>query len=507
MRPFLTLGAHLRRHRPSRPSSLRSLSSLTTTTPAASPDAPLRVCVVGSGPSGFYTTKYLLSADDNVHVDMIESLPTPFGLIRSGVAPDHQDVKACQNDFTQVAKSKRFSFFGNVTVGADVTVENLRQRYNAVVFCTGAASDRMLNIPGEHLKGVHSARAVVNWYNSHPDFVTYPLDLSATTTGTCVIIGQGNVAVDCARILSCQPSVLASSDISDYALDALEMSGINRVIMLGRRGHVQASFTMKELRELTKLEGTTFLVTQQELDASMTEATQEEINTGRVPKRMDKLLRKVSDRSIQKEGKILELSFLKSPFEIIPSETDPTAVGGLRVVHNSLLGPAGKQRAVSRNEEEDMFIPCDIVLRSVGYLGVPLDGVAFDNKRAVIANNSESSGRIVNLTSGEAVTGMFTSGWAKRGPSGIVGTNIPCAKETVQSILEDYSSALLPTIQQEGGVRSVLQQQQQQVVDWNGYIHINDHEVQVGEQKGKVRDKLFATETMLQVANSGGAAK
>ena len=140
-------------------------------------------------------------------------------------------------------------------------------------------------------------------------------------------------------------------------------------------------------------------------------------------------------------------------------------------------------------------------------LGCTIDGVAFDNKRAVIANNSESSGRIVNLTSGEAVTGMFTSGWAKRGPNGIVGTNIPCAKETVQSILQDYSSALLPTIQQEGGVRSVLQQQQQQVVDWNGYIHINDHEVQVGEQKGKVRDKLFATETMLQVANSGGAAK
>jgi NADPH-dependent glutamate synthase beta subunit-like oxidoreductase len=241
-------------------------------------------------------------------------------------------------------------------------------------------------------------------------------------------------------------------------------------------------------------------VTEEELDASMTEATREEIATGRVPKRMDKLLRKVSDRPIGKgDEKILELSFLKSPLEIIPSETNLDIVGGIRVAHNLLSGPTGKQRAVSGDEED--VIPCDIVLRSVGYLGVPLEGVPFDEERCVIANSKESSGRVIDYESGESVLGMFTSGWAKRGPNGIVGTNIPCAKETVKAILEDQDNLLLPAIQQVGGVEELLKQKSPEVVDWSGYMNINDHEVRVGEEKGKVRDKLFTAKKMLQVAN------
>jgi adrenodoxin-NADP+ reductase len=432
---------------------------------------------------------------------MMEALPTPYGLIRSGVAPDHQDVKAVQNDFAEVAKNDRFSFFGNVSVGggeeADTSVDELRERYNAVVFCTGATSDRMLGVPGEDLKGVHSARAVVNWYNSHPDFVQYPLDLSTSTSGTCVIIGQGNVAVDCARILSCVPSALKSTDIADYAVDALEKSGLRRIIMLGRRGHVQASFTMKELRELTKLEGTTFVVHKDELDASMTEATKEEIKNERVPKRMNKLLRSAADRPVDSDNKALQLSFLRSPLEIVSCDDKPGVVGGIRVAVNTLEGSAGNQRAVDTGEYE--FIPCDLVLRSVGYLGLPLEGVAFDEKRATVSNTPESAGRVVDPSSGQVINGMYTSGWAKRGPNGIVGTNIPCARETVKSILEDETNGLLPTIRVEGGIAGLINTKS--VVDWNGCTKIDAHEVAVGKLKGKVRDKMLEREDMLLAAN------
>jgi adrenodoxin-NADP+ reductase len=446
---------------------------------------------------------------------MIEALPTPFGLIRSGVAPDHQDVKSCQVDFTNVAESPRFSFHGNVTVGseqdeqADISVAQLRQRYNAVVFCTGATSDRLLNIPGEELEGVHSARAVVNWYNSHPEYIQYPLDLSAPRSGTCVIVGQGNVAVDCARILSCDPSILAESDIADYSIDALKKSGIKKVIVMGRRGHVQASFTMKELRELTKLKGATFVVQKEELDASMTTATEEEIKTLRVPKRMNKLLRKVAGRTMDEDKDETELclTFLKSPIEIIPHENNPAVVGGVRVAINALEGSVGQQQAQETGKYET--IPCDLVLRSVGYLGVPLDGVAFDDRKCIIANTRESAGRVVHASNGESVAGMFTAGWAKRGPTGIVGTNIPCAKETVASILKDAETGALPSIEVEGGVMAGVEGEGERggdtvVVEWEEYLNIDQYEVEQGAVKGKVRDKMLLREDMFKVAKAKG---
>jgi adrenodoxin-NADP+ reductase len=453
-------------------------------------EEPLRVAIVGSGPSGFYTAKYLLSSDVPTTVDMIESLPTPYGLIRSGVAPDHQDVKSCQNDFSSVAQNDRFSFYGNVTVGKDVSVEELRKKYNAVVFCTGALSDRLLGIPGEQLNGVHSAREVVNWYNSQPDYVDYSINLSANRSGTCVIIGQGNVAVDCARILSCNPSLLKSTDIADYSMDALKKSGIKKVVVVGRRGHVQASFTMKELRELTKLEGATFVVEEEDLDASMNEATKKEIKDGRVPKRMDKLLRKSAGRKVQKDDTELKLLFLRSPVEILPSEEDPTSVGSIRVTINELKGDPGSQSARATGESE--IIDCDLVLRSVGYMGVPMNGVYFDEQRKTIAN---CAGRIID-TNGEFVPGMFTAGWAKRGPSGIVGTNIPCARETVSSILNDFSSGMLPSDNITGSVQVL----DDTTIGWQDYLKIERHEVDQGKVKGKIRDKMLCRDEMLKIA-------
>ena len=309
------------------------------------------VCIVGSGPGGFYTAKYLLKADANVRVDIVDKLPTPFGLVRSGVAPDHQDVKEVQKDFASVAADERVRFFGNVGVGGGagcVGLEELRGCYSAVVLACGAEDDRSLGIEGEELTGVHSARAFVNWYNGHPDFVDLSPDLSCEAA---VIVGQGNVAIDCARILCKTVEELQSSDIAAHALETLACSKIRRVSIVGRRGHVQASFTIKELRELTKLSDTAFGVRADEMKQGTTPASLEEIAATRAKKRMNELLKKnissgadgasggAADGSKSKE---LELRFLVSPIEVLPDTTEPAKAGALRVERTALEGDAFK---------------------------------------------------------------------------------------------------------------------------------------------------------------------
>ena len=469
-----------------------------------SADAPLRVAVVGSGPGGFYTAKYLLSeaGERSVNVDLFDRLPTPFGLVRSGVAPDHQDVKHVQNDFAEVAEraEHRFNFYGNVTVGssddADVSVEELRKRYHAVVMCYGAAADRSLGVPGEDLAGVHSARAVVNWYNSHPEFAGYDLDL--TGVKTVVVVGQGNVAVDCARVLTASPERhLASTDISDYALEALKASAVERVVVVGRRGHVQAAFTVKELRELTKLEGATFVVAPEALEAGMNASSEVELKE-RVAKRKNKLLVASAGRSPVEQEKVIELQFLRGPVEILPHEDDPKRVGAVRLAINKLEGPPGAQRAVDTGERED--IACELVLKSVGYKVEPLDGVAFDEAASTVSTGEgEGRGRVVDALTGVAVPGLYSAGWAKRGPSGVVATNIPCARETVASIMEDAAAGRLPEI-----VDDTYPLGDAVVVDWDGFMSIDAHEVAEGDKKGKVRDKMVSVEEMLETADVFG---
>lgn len=310
------------------------------------------MCVVGSGPGGFYTAKYLLKADANVRVDVVDKLPTPFGLVRSGVAPDHQDVKEVQKDFASVAADERVRFFGNVGVGGGagcVGLEELRGCYSAVVLACGAEDDRSLGIDGEELAGVYGARAFVNWYNGHPDFVDLSPDLSCEAA---VIVGQGNVAIDCARILCKTVEELQSSDIAAHALEALACSNIRRVSVVGRRGHVQASFTIKELRELTKLSVTAFGVRADEMEQGATPASLEEIAATRAKKRMNELLKKnISSGADGADGgaadrgksKKLELRFLASPIKVLPDTADPAKVGALRVERTALEGDAFNQ--------------------------------------------------------------------------------------------------------------------------------------------------------------------
>ena len=248
--------------------------------------SPARVCIVGTGPGGFYAAKYLIKENPSILVDLIDSLPTPFGLVRSGVAPDHQDVKSVQNDFSAVATDPRVRFLGGVMLGRDLSIEELSRHYNAVVLAYGAASDRQLGVEGEGLDNVFSARAFVAWYNGHPDFATWRPNLDAEDV---VIVGQGNVAIDCARILCKTGEELADSDIAAHAAEALAKSKVKRVHLIGRRGHVQASFTMKELREVTRLKDAACVLSLGELERGRTAASKAEIETHRAKKRMDAL--------------------------------------------------------------------------------------------------------------------------------------------------------------------------------------------------------------------------
>ena len=451
-----------------------------------------RVCIVGSGPAGFYTAKYLMKEHPNVKVDLIEALPTPFGLVRSGVAPDHPEVKSVMNDFDQVAMEKRFSFLGNCKVGRDVQLNELQPFYNAIVLAYGAADDRKLNIPGEDLQGVLSARSFVNWYNSHPDFQHLNPSLKSENA---LVIGQGNVAIDCARILSKDVEELRDTDISEEAIRVLSTSEIRKVTILGRRGFVQAAFTMKELRELTKLNHSSCLIDSFELKQSATSSSLEEIKQQRAKKRMANLLEKVALQFEQaKEAdRQVEIKFLSSPVEFLPDLNNPKRVGAVRIERTELQGEPFQQKAVGTGQFET--IPCGLVLKSIGYKSTALDGAPFDSKRCLIPNEQ---GRVLDESYSTQIHGLYCAGWLKRGPSGIIGTNIIDARETVASILTDAEKNQLVSIQQTGGLNQI-RKNVPSGISWDDYQRIDAHERRLGQEKGKPRVKLGSMDELLQV--------
>lgn len=472
---------------------------------------PRRVCVVGSGPAGFYATKYLLKEHAGARVDMLEALPTPFGLVRSGVAPDHPEVKSVMNDFNKVAADERFRFLGNVRVGEDVTLAELQQHYHAVVLAYGAAGDRELGVPGEDLRGVMAARTFVNWYNGHPAFRDLELDLKQVETA--VIVGQGNVAVDCARILTKNVDELTTTDIAAHAVEVLRNSAIKKVFLVGRRGSAQAAFTMKEIRELTKLDGVACIVDPEDLTRSMTPASEQEIKEQRARKRMNDLLGKAAEQfeNTSDAKRVVQIKFLSSPVEIIADENDPTQVGAIRVEKTKLEGEPNQQRAVGTGEFED--IPCNLVLRSIGYKSMPIEAdVPFDNRRHVVSNDQ---GRVVTTLNGgekKPVVGLFCTGWVKRGPSGIIGTNIVDARETVGCIVEDFAAGNFlhsdnSADEDLGGLEAVEElikkrNPDKQLVRWADYERLNSEENDRGELVGKPREKVTSVTKMLEIAKS-----
>ena len=398
------------------------------------PDRPLRVAVVGSGPAGFYTVQHLFQDKElAVRVDMFDRLPTPFGLVRAGVAPDHPKIKSVTAVYHKLAGRPEFRFFGNVEYGRDVTLEDLRTLYDHVVFCTGAQTDRRLGIPGEDLAGSHPATEFVAWYNGHPDFADLHFDLEQESA---VVVGVGNVAVDVARILCRTPDELARTDIADHALEALRHSRVRTVHLLGRRGPAQAAFTNPEVKELGELAGTETSTLAKEVELDPVSRAAVERSADKATWRKLEILQGLVDRRQPERARRLILRFLVSPVEILGD--DSGRVRAVRLVRNELVcggGGGGGIRAVPTGHHEE--IPAGLVFRSVGYRGIRLPGLPFRDDWGTLPNDA---GRILEAPGGKPLPGLYAAGWIKRGPTGVIGTNKPDALETVRSMIADLPS-------------------------------------------------------------------
>ncbi|XP_071737251.1 NADPH:adrenodoxin oxidoreductase, mitochondrial-like [Rutidosis leptorrhynchoides] len=463
----------------------------------------LRVCVVGSGPAGFYTAEKMLKAHEGAEVDIIDRLPTPFGLVRSGVAPDHPETKIVINQFSRVAHNERCSFFGNVTVGSSISLSELRQIYNVVVLAYGAESDRAFGIPGEDLNGVLSAREFVWWYNGHPDFSNLSPDLKSTDTA--IVLGQGNVALDVARILLRPTTELAVTDIASHAMAALKESSIRKVYLVGRRGPVQAACTAKELREILAIKD--LYVNIKEADLLQTPADEEEMKNNRIRRRVFELLSKASSSGARHSDpgqRELHFTFFRKPEKFIESNDRSGHVAGVNFEKTTLQGSAdsGYQVAVGTGQYED--INCGLVLKSIGYKSIPVDGLPFDHSKGVVPN---IRGRVVSSSDVvQPEAGLYVCGWLKRGPTGIIATNLYDAEETVASISEDIeqsglTSVFASTKPGRNGLQQLLESRNVNVVTFNDWEKIDSEEKRLGSLKGKPREKLTTWNDLLEITS------
>ncbi len=452
---------------------------------------PLRVAIIGSGPAGFYTvSNFLRNRDLSVEMDMFDRLPTPFGLVRAGVAPDHQKDKSVIRAYDKSAENPNFRFFGNVEYGRHVTLDDLRQHYHQVIFTTGAQVDRNLDIPGEELAGSHSATEFVAWYNGHPEFTDLEFDLSQENVA---IVGMGNVAMDVARILSKTPEELAETDIADYALEALKKSKVKNVYLLGRRGPAQAAFTPPEIKEMGELLDSAVTVPPDE--AKIDQVSQEYMDEN-PDRNVDKNVAFISDyagRERDGKRKLLTIRFLVSPTEIIGKNGRVTSV---RIVRNeAYLSDDGSVRPRATDIEEEL--PVGLVFRSVGYRGVALPGVPFHESWGTIENDK---GR-VQTSDGEQVTGLYAAGWIKRGPTGVIGTNKTCAQETVRCMVEDLQTGkhFEPKSNDGNGIEKLLRERQAGVISYEEWKAIDAVEVSRGQAENRPRVKFTDIREMLAV--------
>ncbi len=447
----------------------------------------LRVAIVGSGPAGFYAAEQLLAAKD-VAVDMFERLPTPWGLVRAGVAPDHPKIKAVTRRYEKTAAHERFRFFGNVEVGSDVTVEELRRHYDAVLYAFGASGDRRLGIPGEELPGSHASTEFVAWYNGHPDHCDREFDLSGETA---VVVGNGNVALDVARMLALPRELLAVTDVADHALEALADSGVKEVVVLGRRGPAQAAFTTPELIELSELADADVIVDPGDCELDPAGERSVEEADAQVKKKVQVLRDYAAAPPRGRERRIV-LRFFASPLEILGDER----VEGVRVARTEL---DASLRAVVTDRTET--IPCQLVFRSVGYRGKPLPGVPFDERSATVPNDH---GRVLSEPGGQQRPGEYVSGWIKRGPSGIIGTNKKDSQDTVDALLADYAAGTIPAaaIDDPDAIETLLAERKPDHIVYAHWEAIDRHERTAGEPHGRPRVKLTRVEHLLDAARS-----
>ncbi len=452
---------------------------------------PLRVAIIGAGPAGFYAADHLLRRDGLVvEADMFDRLPTPYGLVRYGVAPDHQKIKSVTAAFDKVAAHPGFRFYGLVDFGKDVAVADLRAHYHQIVYTSGAQTDRRMGIPGEDLRGSHPATEFVAWYNGHPDYRDCQFDLEQERVA---VVGVGNVAVDVARILCRTADELATTDIADHALDALRRSRVREVYMLGRRGPAQAAFSNPEIKELGELAGADVMAPPGEVELDELSRAALERSQDRASLKKVEILRGYALRRPSGKSRTLILRFLVSPVELIGDAAG--RVAALRLVKNELYAtPAGtlQARAADRFEE----LPVGLVFRSVGYRGVPLPGVPFNESWGVILNEK---GRVLDPDTREPVVGEYAAGWIKRGPTGVIGTNKPDAVETVACMLEDVArgAVLNPARSDAAAVEALVRERQPSFISYADWLRLNELEVANGRAAGRPRVKFTRVEDML----------
>lgn len=461
-----------------------------TASTLGTPARPLRVAVIGSGPSGFYAAEHLQNqADLVVQVDMYDRLPTPFGLVRGGVAPDHQKIKSVTRVYDRIAAHPEFRFFGNVELGRDLTHADLSAYYHAIIYAVGARTDRRMGIPREYLPGSHSATEFVGWYNAHPDFRSLSFDLSGQRA---VVVGNGNVAMDLARILASPPEALATTDIAEHALEALSESRIREIIVLGRRGPAQAAFTTKELRELGHIPGCDVVVDPAEAALDPLSAAQVARAPDRTRDSNIEVLGTYAAAPSGGAGRRVVLRFLVSPVEILGTDR----VEAIVVARNELYrGEDGQLRA--RTTDETETIPVDLVFRAIGYQGVPLPGIPFDAMHGVIPN---VAGRVVDPVADRVVPGEYVVGWIKRGPTGIIGTNKPDSQETVEMVLDDLREGRLdkPDVPSRSVLEGLLRERRQDFVSYEDWQVIDLLEQERGQAGQRPRLKFSRVEEMLR---------
>ena len=457
-----------------------------------------RAAVVGAGPAGFYATDQLLTA--GFEVDLLDALPTPFGLVRSGVAPDHPKIKSVTRVYEKTAAKPGFRFFGCVQLGSDVTRAELLERYHAVIYAVGTADDNRLGIPGEDRPGSYAATRFVAWYNGHPDAELEQFDLSARRA---VVVGNGNVAVDVARMLVLEPAELALTDTADHALPELAGAGIEEVVLLGRRGPAQAAFTNPELRELGELTRADIHVEPADLELDEHSRQWLEHEADATARRNVDLLREYAQREPQGKSHLVSLRFLRSPVAVLGGGEDGP-VNGLRVVRNRIEpGTDGRLRAAATGEVEE--IECGLVLRSIGYRGSPVDDVPFDHERGLIRN---VGGRVCD-EAGRSHRGEYVVGWIKRGPTGVIGTNKKDAADTVAKVLEDASAGALgePTNPDADATASWLLERAPDAVSWEGWSAIDEQERSAGEPHGRPRIKIVSVADLVAAARARAGAR
>jgi ferredoxin--NADP+ reductase len=451
--------------------------------------APLRVAIIGTGPSGFYAAEHLLKQQTDIEIDLFDRLPTPFGLVRGGVAPDHQKIKSVIRVYERIAVNPAVRFYGHVSFGQDLSREDLLRHYHAVIYAVGAPTDRSLGIPGEELPGSHAATDFVGWYNGHPDYCDRVFDLSQQSVA---VIGMGNVAVDVVRILARTAEELRPTDIAEHALEALGRSRVRDIYMIGRRGPVQGAFTNPELKELGEMAGADIVVRPSDLELDPGSA---ELLASAADKTAEKNLDTLQRFAAQpRAGKprAIHLRFLLSPLELSGAGRVERMVLG----HNRLVpGKGGDLKAEATGERE--ILPVGLVFRSVGYLGVGLPGVPFDPKRGVIPN---ALGR-VTTEAGLAAPGEYVTGWIKRGPSGVIGTNKPDAVESADQLLADARAGTLnrPTAPAREAVERLLAERKVRVVSWQDWQRLDQLERERGKATGRPRVKFTRVEEMMAV--------